>query len=53
MSVILAEVRAYARKAGRGLIHEDITQTLGNTPLVRLGRLMKAHGVKADILAKI
>ena len=53
MSVFLAEERTYARKAGRGLIYDDITQTIGNTPLVRLGRLMKAHDVKADILAKI
>ena len=53
MSVFLAEERTYARKSGRGLIYDDITQTIGNTPLVRLGRLMKAHDVKSEILAKI
>ena len=52
MSVLLAEERTYARKTGRGMIYHDITETIGNTPLVRLGRLMKAHDVKADILAK-
>jgi len=34
MSMIPAEERAYARKAGRGLIHDDITRTIGNRPLV-------------------
>ena len=53
MSVVLAEERAYSSKVGRGLIYNDITQTIGNTPLVRLGRLMVVHDVKADILAKI
>ncbi len=38
---------------GRGRIYNSITDTIGNTPLVRLNRLAKKHGVKADILLKL
>lgn len=38
---------------GRGVIYDDITQTIGNTPLVRLDRFAKALDVPANILAKI
>jgi len=34
-------------------IYEDITQTIGNTPLVRLSRLAAKYAVNANILAKI
>ena len=34
-------------------IYDDITQTIGNTPLVRLSRLAEKYSVKANILAKI
>jgi cysteine synthase len=34
-------------------IHDDITQTIGNTPLVRLNRTAKAHGAVADVLLKL
>ncbi|MEM7742875.1 MAG: cysteine synthase A [Pseudomonadota bacterium] len=37
----------------RGRIYDDITQTIGSTPLVRLSRLAKAHGVTAEILGKL
>jgi cysteine synthase len=40
-------------KIGRGRIYNSITDTIGNTPLVRLNRLAKKHGVKADILLKL
>ncbi len=40
-------------KPGRGRIYDSITQTIGDTPLVRLGRMPKAAGVKADILLKL
>lgn len=36
---------------GRGKIYENIIETLGNTPLVRLNRM--AEGLKADILLKL
>ena len=42
-----------AKKAGRGLIYESITDTIGNTPLVRLSRLAREKGVKANLLAKL
>ena len=34
-------------------IHQDITATIGNTPLVRLNRTAAAHGAKAEILLKL
>lgn len=34
-------------------IFNDITQTIGNTPLVRLNRTAKKHGAVADILLKL
>ncbi|MFI5000492.1 MAG: cysteine synthase A [Reyranellales bacterium] len=37
----------------RGRIYKDITETIGNTPLVRLNRLPKKEGVAAEILAKL
>lgn len=38
---------------GRGVIYDDITQTIGNTPLVKLSRFADALDVQANILAKI
>ena len=38
---------------GRGRIFDSITQTIGDTPLVRLSRLPQQRGVGADILAKL
>jgi cysteine synthase len=34
-------------------IHRDITETIGNTPLVRLNRTAKKHGAVADVLLKL
>ncbi len=34
-------------------ILNDITETIGNTPLVRLNRTAAAHGAKAEILLKL
>jgi cysteine synthase A len=34
-------------------IHNDITETIGNTPLVRLNRTAKAHGAVAEVLLKL
>ena len=41
------------KKPGRGRIYDSITDTIGNTPLVRLDRLAKEKGVKANLLAKL
>ena len=38
---------------GRGRIYGSITETIGDTPLVRLDRLAKEKGVKANLLAKL
>lgn len=40
-------------KVGHGRIYGSITETIGNTPLVRLNRLPKEHGVDAEILLKL
>ncbi len=37
----------------RGRIYDDITETIGATPLVRLSRLAAQAGVEAEILAKL
>jgi cysteine synthase A len=42
-----------AAKPGRGRIYDSITQTIGDTPLVRLDRLTREKGVKANLLAKL
>lgn len=36
----------------RGKVYDNILQTIGNTPLVRVDRLAQAHGAKATVLAK-
>ena len=40
-------------QAGRGRVYASIADTVGNTPLVEMTGLAKAHGVKARILAKL
>ncbi|GEL41156.1 cysteine synthase A [Methylorubrum extorquens] len=41
------------RKPGHGRVYGSITETIGNTPLVRLNRLTKERGVDAEILLKL
>ena len=36
----------------RGRIYDSAIETIGATPLIRLGRLAAAHGVKADLIGK-
>lgn len=38
---------------GRGRIYGSITETIGDTPLVRLNRIEQKHGLKAHLLAKL
>jgi cysteine synthase len=38
---------------GRGRIYGSITDTVGDTPLVEIGRLARSHGAKARLLAKL
>ena len=40
-------------KPGRGYIYDSITETVGNTPLVRAHRITKDAGAKADVLLKL
>lgn len=41
------------RRPGRGRIYDSITDTIGDTPLVRLDRIAKEKGVGASLLAKL
>ena len=38
---------------GRGRIYDSITDTVGNTPLVRLNRIAAQHDVGANLIAKL
>jgi cysteine synthase A len=40
-------------KPGRGRVFNSITETIGDTPLVRMARMPQAAGVKADLLFKL
>src|ERR1700733_5612792 len=42
-----------SRRPGRGRIYGSITETIGDTPLVRLKRLTLMQGIDAEILAKL
>ncbi len=41
------------RTPGRGRIFNSITETIGDTPIVRLDKLAREKGVKANLLAKL
>ena len=41
------------RKPGRGELFDDITQTIGDTPLVRLNRMAKEANLKAEVYLKL
>ncbi|MEZ5926116.1 MAG: cysteine synthase A [Hyphomicrobiaceae bacterium] len=38
---------------GHGRVFDSITQTIGNTPVVRLGRIAEKAGAKAEVLLKL
>jgi cysteine synthase A len=42
-----------ARRAGRGRIYRDISETVGDTPLVRINRMAEEAGARATVLAKL
>ena len=50
---MMSDQENFRQGAGRGRIYQSITETIGNTPIVALGRLAKEHGVHANILAKL
>src|ERR687889_229879 len=41
------------RVPGRGRIYDSITDTIGDTPIVRLNRIGKERGIQANLLAKL
>ena len=41
------------RAPGRGRIYNSITETIGDTPLVRLDKFAQEKGIVADLLAKL
>jgi cysteine synthase A len=49
----MTDTGAARRTPGRGRIYESITQTIGDTPLVRIDRIGKEKGVVAHLLAKL
>lgn len=44
---------AATKSWGRGKVYEDITETIGHTPLVKLSRMAKNANVHANILMKL
>src|SRR5215470_12354311 len=40
-------------RPGRGRIYASITETIGDTPIVRLNRLPQMRNIQAEILAKL
>ena len=46
--------RTTSRSPGefRGRVYDNILETIGATPLVRLAKLAAAHGCQADLLGK-
>jgi len=40
-------------KPGRGRVYDNILETIGNTPLVRVGKLAHEEGCQAEVLAKL
>ncbi len=42
-----------SRAPGRGRVYDSITQTIGDTPLVRLSKFAKEKGIVADLLVKL
>ena len=41
------------KKPGRGRVYDCITETIGDTPLVRMKRMPQEAGAEADILLKL
>jgi len=49
----LARVQSVSPSLGRGFVYDDITQTIGNTPMIRLSNFAEALNIEANVLAKI
>lgn len=46
-------IQTKVQKVGRGHIYNDVAEFIGNTPMVRLSRLMHQDGLTGEIVAKI
>ena len=42
-----------SRPRGRGHVYSSITETIGETPLVKIDRIARERGVRANLLAKL
>ncbi|TIW96253.1 MAG: pyridoxal-phosphate dependent enzyme, partial [Mesorhizobium sp.] len=42
-----------ARVPGRGRVYDSITDTIGDTPLVRLDKFAREKGIVANLIAKL
>ncbi|CAH1656280.1 MULTISPECIES: cysteine synthase A [unclassified Chelatococcus] len=49
----MADKSSASTGPGRGRVYDSITETIGDTPLVRLHRLEQERGLKARLLAKL
>src|SRR5882757_3811049 len=49
----MTDAGATRQKPGRGRVYASITDTIGDTPLVRIDRIGKEKGVVAHLLAKL
>jgi cysteine synthase A len=49
----LRPVASPTPEPGRGRVYDSITDTIGDTPIVRLNRLPQLQGIKAQVLAKL
>ena len=49
----MTDAGAARRAPGRGKVYASITDTIGDTPLVRIDRIAKEKGVVARLLAKL
>ena len=43
----------YEPRPGRGRVYDSITETIGDTPIVRMDKIARAEGVGANLLAKL
>src|SRR4051794_13513287 len=50
MDTRTASNAAHTHRPGRGRVFESIVDAIGDTPIVRLGKLPQQHGVNATIL---
>ena len=53
MNQIDIKTLAATKSWGRGRVYENIAETIGHTPLVRLSKVMAASKLKADLLMKL